>query len=152
MPNPWVQFVREFAKRKGVSYMCASSMPECREEYQAKKSAVERSTKGKAKIDTKKQSTELFRELNLERTKRAMKQPQPANMRVGKKVTVKKSQLNKPVASRTTVANNPPVASSTPVRSASSEYEQILAKTRESLKSAKRRGKSIAKASFEGID
>ena len=143
--NPWVQFVREFAKRRNLSYMCSASTPECRQEYQAKKSAVQRSAKGKAKVDTKTQSKKLFKELNLERTKRAMKQPlvaaatQPVKtIRVGK--TVKKSELNKPAPT------------STPVRSASSNYEQILAKAREELKRVSRRGKSIAKASFESID
>lgn len=96
--NPWVEHVRAFAKRRGVSYMCASSMPDCREEYQARKGAVERSVKGKSKIDTAKQSKKLFKELNLERTKRAMKTPPapapaPKTVRAGKTVTVAKSKL-----------------------------------------------------------
>jgi phenylalanyl-tRNA synthetase alpha subunit len=125
--------------------MCAATDPKCREEYQGRKSAVDRSAKGKAKVDTKTQSKKLFKELNLERTKRAMKQPlvaaatQPVKtIRVGK--TVKKSEMNKPAPTNT------------PIQSASSNYQQILAKGREELKRVSRRGKSIAKASFEGID
>jgi hypothetical protein len=33
--SPWVQFVREWAKKKGVSYSCAVAMPECGAEYRA---------------------------------------------------------------------------------------------------------------------
>ncbi len=37
--SPWVQFVREWAKKKGVSYSCAVAMPECGEEYRKKTGA-----------------------------------------------------------------------------------------------------------------
>jgi hypothetical protein len=33
--SPWVQFVREWAKKKGVSYSCAVAMSECGAEYRA---------------------------------------------------------------------------------------------------------------------
>lgn len=36
MANKWVEFVRDFAKRNNVSYMCAVSKPECKAEYRAK--------------------------------------------------------------------------------------------------------------------
>lgn len=105
MPNPWIEHVRRWSKANSVSYMCSVSMPECREEYQAKKSAVERSVKGKSKIDTKTQSKTLFKELNLERTKRAMKAvpaPQAPNIRIGKIVKIKKSEM-KPAPSEIVV-------------------------------------------------
>ena len=33
MPNAWVIHVKDFAQRNGISYGCALSMPECKEEY-----------------------------------------------------------------------------------------------------------------------
>jgi len=37
MPNAWVDHVKEFAKRKGITYGCAMSDTECKAEYNAKK-------------------------------------------------------------------------------------------------------------------
>ena len=37
MPSAWVEHIKEFAKRKGLTYGCALSDPECSKEYQAKK-------------------------------------------------------------------------------------------------------------------
>jgi len=36
MANKWVTFVKDWSAKKGVSYACAISMPECREEYRKK--------------------------------------------------------------------------------------------------------------------
>lgn len=36
MPNRWIEFVRDFARRNDISYMCAVSKPECKAEYRAK--------------------------------------------------------------------------------------------------------------------
>ena len=33
MSNPWITHVKEFAKRNNVSYGCAISMPECKNNY-----------------------------------------------------------------------------------------------------------------------
>lgn len=97
MPNAWIQHVKDWSKSHGISYGCAISKPECKSAYQGRKAAVERSVKGKAKVDTKKQSKKLFEELNLERLKRASASSAPSmpTVRVGKKVRVKKSQLGK---------------------------------------------------------
>ena len=35
--NPWVEHVKNFASQNGISYGCALSTPECREEYQQNK-------------------------------------------------------------------------------------------------------------------
>jgi hypothetical protein len=37
MPSAWVEHIKEFAKRKGLTYGCALSDPECSAEYKAKK-------------------------------------------------------------------------------------------------------------------
>jgi len=34
--NKWIEFVRAFAKKNNISYACAVSTPECKEEYRAK--------------------------------------------------------------------------------------------------------------------
>lgn len=34
--NRWILFVKEFAKKNNISYACAISTPECKEEYRAK--------------------------------------------------------------------------------------------------------------------
>lgn len=36
-PNAWVEFVRQWAKDNNTSYMCAVSIPECRQAYHAQK-------------------------------------------------------------------------------------------------------------------
>jgi hypothetical protein len=36
MANRWIEFVRKWAAKKGLSYACALSQPECKAEYQAK--------------------------------------------------------------------------------------------------------------------
>jgi hypothetical protein len=36
MANRWIEFVRKWAAKAGISYACAVSKPECRAEYQAK--------------------------------------------------------------------------------------------------------------------
>ena len=37
MANKWVEFVRKWSRDHGVSYMCASTMPACKEEYKSGK-------------------------------------------------------------------------------------------------------------------
>ena len=36
MPNKWVEWVRSYANRNGLSYACALSQPECKDSYRAK--------------------------------------------------------------------------------------------------------------------
>ena len=36
MANRWIEFVRKWSAKEGISYACAVSKPECRAEYQAK--------------------------------------------------------------------------------------------------------------------
>jgi hypothetical protein len=43
--NKWTDHVRAFASSKGVSYMCAMSMPECSASYKGKGKGS-RNTKG----------------------------------------------------------------------------------------------------------
>lgn len=106
--NPWIEHVRQWSKSHGVSYMCAVSKPECKAAYQGRKAAVERSVKGKASINTKKQSKKLFGELNMERLKRAQAPVQgpaqgPApNVRIGRTIRVPKSQIGRGVPNEQT--------------------------------------------------
>ena len=37
MPNPWVEHIKEFAKKTGKTYGCALSDPECKSSYKSKK-------------------------------------------------------------------------------------------------------------------
>ena len=61
MGNPWTEHVKEWAKKKGVSYMCAMSTPECRTSYtpqkQLKKQMKEAKRAEKEKPKAKKEKT-----------------------------------------------------------------------------------------------
>jgi hypothetical protein len=37
MPSAWIEHIKDFAKRKGITYGCALSDPKCSEEYKAKR-------------------------------------------------------------------------------------------------------------------
>jgi hypothetical protein len=49
MPNKWVLFVKEWAAKKGISYPCAVSTPECRNEYQKLKTLEKKKENKKKK-------------------------------------------------------------------------------------------------------
>ena len=36
-PNPWVLFLKDYAKKNNIAYACAVSNPECKKLYRAKK-------------------------------------------------------------------------------------------------------------------
>jgi hypothetical protein len=55
MANRWIEFVREYAAKNNVSYMCAASSPECKEAYRARFPVVK-----KPKRPTQKQERETM--------------------------------------------------------------------------------------------
>lgn len=105
MVNAWVEHVRAWSKANGVSYMCAVSKPECRAAYKGGKAVVagkkmvqsellEKYPAYSAHKEAKKsRNKKLFKELNLERLKRAQKAAEKPKVRMGKTVRVPKSKL-----------------------------------------------------------
>ena len=55
-PNSWVEHVKKVAKEKGISYMCASTLPETKESYQK---PVKPKKEGKRAIAQKKEKERL---------------------------------------------------------------------------------------------
>ena len=53
--NPWTDHVSEFARQRGISYMCAMSDPDCSLEYQYKKSKSKPEKKSRAKKGAKRE-------------------------------------------------------------------------------------------------
>jgi hypothetical protein len=49
MPNKWIQHVKEFASKNNISYACAISTPECKNEYRAKYGNRKKLSKSKEK-------------------------------------------------------------------------------------------------------
>jgi hypothetical protein len=61
MPSAWVDYVKQFAAKNGVSYGCAMSMPECKAGYAATKGSSKEVEKTKVPI-TKSVYNALFKE------------------------------------------------------------------------------------------
>lgn len=45
MANPWIEHIKEYARRNNMTYMCALSNPQAVAEYRAKKTAKSRKMK-----------------------------------------------------------------------------------------------------------
>jgi hypothetical protein len=51
MTNAWIEHIKQFAKRKGLTYGCSLSDPECKAEYYAKKSPKTSKSAGPSAVD-----------------------------------------------------------------------------------------------------
>lgn len=68
MANKWVEFVRKWSKDHNVSYMCASSMPECKAEYKSGKAPkntqkANREQMGAEDVRSAKKGAEVLKEI-----------------------------------------------------------------------------------------
>lgn len=77
MPNAWVEHVKEFARKKGVSYGCAISDPECKSTYKSKKAvskvSVQRVDLAEPSMDVKQKGVSIKR-----KTPAPAPEPEPA--------------------------------------------------------------------------
>lgn len=77
MPNNWVNFVKQFAADNNLSYGCALSKPECKEQYRAKYGVSKKLTK---KDNIQKMGAEDFDAPNIQMVVKEKKKRRPKEL------------------------------------------------------------------------